>query len=231
MKKIAEHVAIIMDGNGRWAKKRNMPRSYGHKVGSENVISIVKYADKIGIKYLTLYAFSTENWKRSKKEIDYIMMLLVKFIDEKIDELFSENVKLRILGDISVLPQKTMEKVIYAVNKTEKNNGLILNIALNYGGRDEIVRSIKKIISSGYSADEITEKLISDNLYTKDIPDPDLLIRPGGEKRISNFLIYQSAYSELYFSDVLWPDFDTFEFSRALDEYSRRKRRFGGIDE
>ena len=227
--KTPAHVAIILDGNGRWAKNKGKIRTYGHKEGSENVIKIAKHAKKRGVKYLTLYAFSTENWKRPASEVDYLMKLLIKFIEAKIDELMAEDAKLNILGDISKVPEATREAVESAVERTKGNQSLVINIALNYGGRDELVQAFKNMLADGISTDEITEDLISAYLYTKGIPDPDLLIRPGGELRISNFLIYQIAYSELYFSDVLWPDFDEAEFDKALEEFASRNRRYGAI--
>ena len=223
------HVAIILDGNGRWAQKRNMPRTFGHKNGAENVVDIAIHAKKRGVKYLTLYAFSTENWKRPKKEVDYLMKLLIKFVNDKIDQLMEEDCKLNFLGDLSAIPDQTRKAVELALDRTKDNKSLFINIALNYGGRDELVHAFKNIVNDGYKAEDIDEKLISDYLYTKDIPDPDLLIRPGGELRISNFLIYQIAYSELYFTDKLWPDFSNGDFDKAIEEYSRRNRRFGDV--
>lgn len=227
--KTPSHVAIILDGNGRWAEQKNMPRTFGHKNGAENVVDIAIHAKKRGIKYLTLYAFSTENWKRPKKEVDYLMKLLIKFVNDKIDQLMEEDCKLNFLGDLSAIPDQTRQAVELALDRTKDNKSLFINIALNYGGRDELVHAFKSIISQGYKAEDIDEKLISDYLYTKDIPDPDLLIRPGGELRISNFLIYQIAYSELYFTDKLWPDFSYEDFDKAIEEYSRRNRRFGDV--
>ena len=227
--KIPSHVAIILDGNGRWAQQKNMPRTFGHKNGAENVVDIAIHAKKRGVKYLSLYAFSTENWKRPKKEVDYLMKLLIKFVNEKIDQLMEEDCKLNFLGDLSAIPDQTRKAVELALDKTTNNKSLFINIALNYGGRDEIVHAVKNIINDGLKAENIDEEMISNYLYTKDIPDPDLLIRPGGELRISNFLIYQIAYSELYFSDTLWPDFKEDEFDKALEEYSRRNRRFGDV--
>lgn len=226
---IPRHVAIILDGNGRWAQQRNMPRTFGHKNGAENVVDIAIHAKKCGVKYLSLYAFSTENWKRPKKEVDYLMKLLIKFVNEKIDQLMEEDCKLNFLGDLSAIPDQTRKAVELALDRTKNNKSLFINIALNYGGRDEIVHAVKNIINDGLKAENIDEEMISNYLYTKDIPDPDLLIRPGGELRISNFLIYQIAYSELYFSDTLWPDFNEDEFDMALEEYSRRNRRFGDV--
>lgn len=227
--KTPSHVAIILDGNGRWAQQKNMPRTFGHKNGAENVVDIAIHAKKRGVKYLTLYAFSTENWKRPKKEVDYLMKLLIKFVNDKIDQLMEEDCKLNFLGDLSAIPDQTRQAVELALDRTKDNKSLFINIALNYGGRDELVHAFKSIISQGYKAEDIDEKLISKNLYTKDIPDPDLLIRPGGELRISNFLIYQIAYSELYFTDKLWPDFSYEDFDKAIEEYSRRNRRFGDV--
>ena len=227
--KTPSHVAIILDGNGRWAEQKNMPRTFGHKNGAENVVDIAIHAKKRGVKYLTLYAFSTENWKRPKKEVDYLMKLLIKFVNDKIDQLMEEDCKLNFLGDLSAIPDQTRKAVELALDRTKDNKSLFINIALNYGGRNELVHAFKSIISQGYKAEDIDEKLISENLYTKDIPDPDLLIRPGGELRISNFLIYQIAYSELYFTDKLWPDFSYEDFDKAIEEYSRRNRRFGDV--
>ena len=227
--KTPNHVAIILDGNGRWATKKNKPRTFGHKNGADNVVDIAIHAKKRGIKYLTVYAFSTENWKRPAKEVDYLMKLMIKFIDDKINQLMNEDCKLNFLGDLSALPTATRKAIEKGVEKTKNNKSLFVNIAINYGGRDEIVHAVKDIIDAGYAKSDIDEKLISDYLYTKDIPDPDLLIRPGGEIRISNFLIYQIAYAELYFSDVLWPDFNEEEFDRALLAYSKRNRRYGDI--
>lgn len=223
------HVAIILDGNGRWATKRNKPRTFGHKNGAENVVDIAIHAKKRGVKYLTLYAFSTENWKRPATEVNYLMKLLINFVDKKIDQLMEEDCKINFLGDMSALPNDTLAAVNRALDKTRDNKSLFINIALNYGGRDELVHAVKEIVDKGYSKDQITEDLIADHLYTKNIPDPDLLIRPGGELRISNFLIYQIAYTELYFSDVLWPDFNEDEFDKAMAEYARRNRRFGDV--
>ena len=229
--KMPQHVAMIMDGNGRWAKSRLMPRTVGHKAGVDTIKRIAIHAHKLGIKLLTLYAFSTENWKRPASEVDYLMKLLIKFVEKKIDQLMEEDCRINFLGDLSALPDATRDAVNKALEKTKNNKSLFINIALNYGGRDEIVHAVKKIVEKGYRPDEITEDLISENLYTASIPDPDLLIRPGGELRISNFLIYQIAYSELYFTDVLWPDFDEDELDKALEAFANRNRRFGALDE
>nr|WP_072537786.1 isoprenyl transferase [Anaerococcus mediterraneensis] len=228
-KNIPSHIAIILDGNGRWAKKQNKVRTFGHKEGAENVIRIARSAKKFGVETLSLYAFSTENWKRPASEVGFLMDLLVKFVKDKIEDLMAEDCKLNFLGDISKLPTKTKEACLYALEKTRDNKSLTINIALNYGGRDELVHSFKEIIKKGYGAEDITEKLISDNLYTRGQTDPDLLIRPGGELRLSNFLIYQMAYTELYFTDVYWPDFTENDLKKAIDEFARRNRRYGGL--
>lgn len=226
---IPTHVAIVLDGNGRWAKKKHMPRTYGHKNGAENVVDICLYAKKRGVKYMTLYAFSTENWKRPLEEVNYLMKLVIKFIESKLDILMAENCKLNFIGDLEKLPASTKEICIRAMEDTKDNDEITLNIALNYGGRDEIVHAFKAMMDDGISKEDITEEIISSYLYTKDQPDPDLLIRPGGELRLSNFLIYQLAYAEFYFTDTLWPDFDRKAFDEALEEFSRRNRRYGAL--
>ncbi len=227
--KIPDHIAIILDGNGRWAKKQNRPRTFGHKEGAENVIRIAKSCKKFGVKTLTLYAFSTENWKRPATEVGFLMDLLIKFVNSKLEQLMAEDCKINFLGDISKLPAKTREACDFALDKTKDNKSLVINIALNYGGRDEIVHAFKEIMEKGYVPDEITEELISENLYTAGLPDPDLLIRPGGEIRLSNFLIYQLAYTELYFTDVLWPDFTEDDLREAILAFTKRDRRYGGL--
>lgn len=226
---IPTHVAIVLDGNGRWAKKKHMPRTYGHKNGAENVVDICLYAKERGVKYMTLYAFSTENWKRPAEEVNYLMKLVIKFIDSKLDILMEENCKLNFIGDLEKLPASTREICIRAMEDTKDNDEITLNIALNYGGRDELVHAFKAMMDGGVRKEDITEEMISSYLYTKDQPDPDLLIRPGGELRLSNFLIYQLAYAEFYFTDTLWPDFDRKAFDEALEEFSRRNRRYGAL--
>ncbi|MDO4778810.1 MAG: isoprenyl transferase [Tissierellia bacterium] len=229
-----KHIAIIMDGNGRWASARDLSRTEGHKVGSETVIDITEACDELGIKYLSLYAFSTENWKRPKTEVSKIMSLLNKFISRELNRLHSKNIKLNIMGDITKLPIINRKAVEYALNKTKNNTGLVLNIGLNYGSRDEIVSAFKSIHqdleNKKIKIEDISEKLISSYMYTYDMPDPDLLIRTGGELRLSNFMLYQLAYSEFYFTDVLWPDFDRIELEKAILEFLRRNRRFGGLN-
>lgn len=229
-----KHIAIIMDGNGRWAIKQGKQRPYGHKFGTERVIDIIRHCNYLGVKYLSLYAFSTENWKRPKFEVSTIMDLLVKFINKELDEMVKENVKLQIMGDFSKLPIISRKAVEYALNKTKMNDGLVLNIGLNYGSRDEIVKAFRRIADDYKEGlielQEIDEELISKNLYTSEIPDPDLLIRTGGEMRLSNFMLYQLAYTEFYVTDVLWPDFSSEQLDKAILAYFKRDRRFGGLN-
>lgn len=232
--KSIKHLAIIMDGNGRWAKAKDLKRTEGHKAGSERVIDITEACDELGIKYLSLYAFSTENWKRPEEEVFTIMELLNKFISRELDHLHRKNVKLQIMGDIKRLPFINRKSVEYALNKTKNNTGLVLNIGLNYGGRSELLYAFKAMLAD-FSKDKIgeedfSEDLISSYLYTKNMPDPDLLIRTGGEIRLSNFMLYQLAYSEFYFTEVLWPDFDRQELKKALEAFLYRDRRFGGLN-
>ena len=235
LKKIPTHVAIIMDGNGRWAKKRNMPRVKGHYEGMQTVKKITKYASKLGIQYLTLYAFSTENWARPKEEVSYLMDLPEKMFTSFMPELMENNVKVEVIGVVEKLPENTRKAVEDAIEQTKNNTGLKLVFALNYGSKDEIVTAVKRIAQGAanneYKVEEIDEQLISDNLFTKDTPDPDLLIRTSGEQRISNFLLWQIAYSEFIFTKVAWPDFVEEEFYKALLEYQSRDRRFGGLNE
>ena len=233
MDNLPKHIAIIMDGNGRWAKSRFLPRNFGHQEGMERVIEVVENCSSLGIEYLTLYAFSTENWKRSPEEIAGLMSILVIYIRRELNKLHKNNVKLNILGDITKLPQKPRLEVERALEKTKNNTKMVLNIALNYGGRDEIIFGIKELLKDlkmgKMNIDSITPDDFSDYLYTKGQPDPDLLIRPSGELRISNFMLYQIAYSEFLFSNVLWPDFREKDLYRAILEYQKRNRRFGGI--
>lgn len=231
--KLPLHIGIIMDGNGRWAKKRFLPRTAGHKEGMERVKEIVEVAVNIGIKHLSLYAFSTENWKRPKEEIDGLMKLLVYYLRAELKKLNKNNIKIRILGDISKLPEGPRKEVEYAVEKTKYNDKMILNIALNYGGRDEIVWGIKNIVNDikmgKIKVEDLNENVFSDYLYTKGQPDLDLLIRPSGELRLSNFMLYQVAYTEFWFSNIYWPDFREEHFYQAILDYQKRDRRFGGI--
>ncbi|MBQ1269621.1 MAG: di-trans,poly-cis-decaprenylcistransferase [Clostridia bacterium] len=224
---LPKHVAFIMDGNGRWAKKRLMPRSYGHKMAVENVTEVVEYCFSKGIKYISLFAFSTENWNRSKEEIDALFDLLRKYFTVKIKQLLKEGVRLTVMGDLSRLPEDVREDLEAAIAQTQQNDKFILNVGINYGGRDEILRACNKLIAQGKNA--VTEADFRSALYTADIPDPDLVVRTSGEVRISNFMIYQMAYSELYFPKTLWPDFHKKDVDRCLKVYAKRNRRFGGV--
>lgn len=225
---LPEHIAIIMDGNGRWAKKRSLPRSAGHVAGAKTFKTIARYCNKIGIKYLTVYAFSTENWKRPAEEVEGIMNLLRDYLKDA-ENFKHENIKVKFIGDLSPLAEDIKELIRKDEEGSADATGLKLNIAVNYGGRDELVHAVKRIISEGTPPEQVTEKLISDRLYTAGMPDPDFIIRPSGEYRTSNFLLWQSAYAEYRFSDILWPDFTPAQLERAIDDYSRRNRRFGGI--
>ena len=229
--RIPEHVAIIMDGNGRWAQSQGQQRIYGHFNGVEAVRESLKGASKLGVKYLTLYAFSTENWNRPKEEVEGLMDLLVQTIVNEIEELKENGVRFRAIGDINNLPSTCKEKLEQAIEMTKENDKVHLILALSYSARWEMVNAIKEIITQGYEASEINSELISKHLETKDIPDPELLIRTSGEKRISNFLLWQIAYAELYFTETLWPDFNQEEFYRAVYEYQHRERRFGKTSE
>lgn len=231
--KIPNHVAIILDGNGRWAKKRNMPRNYGHTQGSKAVEKICEDAYKMGIKYLTVYAFSTENWKRPKEEVDAIMKLLRTYLATSMKTAKKNNMRVRILGDKSKLSEDIIKSIDELEEATKNNTGLNLQVAINYGSRDEIVRAIKAlsldIKKNIIDINNIDETTMSNYMDTKGIPDPDLLIRTSGEKRLSNFLLWQLAYTEFYFTDVLWPDFDKKELMKAIEYYSGRTRKFGAI--
>jgi undecaprenyl diphosphate synthase len=223
------HVAIVMDGNGRWAKKRGLPRLVGHNAGGENIHPVVKIFANYGVKYLTLYMFSTENWNRPKIEVAGLLRLLARKIDQETEAFHRENIRLVHLGRLDRLSQRLKEKVQAAVELTKNNTGLTLCLAFDYGGRDEIVQAARRIASAGISGGNIDESVFARYLYSPDIPDPDLVIRTGGESRVSNFLLWQAAYSELYFTPVLWPDFDRKDVEEALSEYKRRQRRFGKI--
>ena len=226
------HIAIIMDGNRRWAKKNNLDVRLGHKKGAETLENIVKYCNKIGIKYLTVYAFSTENWKRSKEEVGALMKLLQAYLENFMKRSDASNVKIQIIGDRSNLSLPIKKGIEAVENKTKNNTGTVLNIAFNYGGRDEIVKAVKNIAlnikNKNIDIEDINEELISNNLYTKNIPDPDLMIRTSGEQRTSNFLPWQLVYSEFYFSEKYWPEFTSEDMDKAIEEYNRRNRKFGG---
>ena len=227
--KMPQHVAIIMDGNGRWAKERGQVRLFGHNAGMEALREIVRHSQRLGVKFLTVYAFSTENWKRSEDEVAGIFKLLVKYVQSEIRELNDNNVKVRILGNWQKLPDDAKKAVRFALDTTENNTGLVFSIALNYGGRDDIVHAVKRLAASGADMLRITEADISANLYTSDIPGPELIIRTSGELRLSNFLIWQSAYSELVVTPVYWPDFTPDVYEDCIVQYQKRDRRFGGV--
>ncbi len=233
--KLPKHVAVIMDGNGRWAKSRYFKRLKGHQEGMESVRVVIKAARKVDLPVLTLYAFSSENWQRPKTEVKSLMSLLKKYLKKELDELHSNKIRINVIGDIEKLPRDVVEQLKLAIEKTEKNTGMILNLALSYSGRDEILRAVKKIsgdVRDGFLApEEITGAVFESSLFTSGMPDPDLLIRTSGEFRISNFLLWQLAYTEIYITDVLWPDFREDDFYKALLEYQKRKRRFGLTDE
>jgi undecaprenyl diphosphate synthase len=231
--KIPKHIGIIMDGNGRWAKERNLPRTMGHKAGIETIRDIVKECSNLGVKYLTLYAFSTENWIRPIDEVSTLMKLLVEYLKKEFKELNSNNVVINSIGDTTKLPTICQMELKQAYENTKKNTGLVLNLALNYGGRDDITTAFKKIyedIKLGkIKENQISEDLISEYLYTAGMPDPDIIIRPSGEFRLSNFLLWQSAYSEFWVSDIKWPDFKKENLHQAIYDYQQRDRRYGGV--
>ncbi|NMA89907.1 MAG: isoprenyl transferase [Amphibacillus sp.] len=231
---IPNHVAIIMDGNGRWAKQRGLPRIAGHKQGMDNVKRIVEVANAYQIKVLTLYAFSTENWKRPDQEVKYLMKLPQEFLNVYLPDLIKENVKIEMIGQMDQLPPHTKEAITKAIDKTKHNTGLILNIAMNYGSRSEIVNMVKSIAEDVHmnqlDPSQIDEQLVNNYLYTSHLPDPDLLIRTSGEIRLSNFLLWQLAYTEFWFTDAYWPAFSEKEFVEALKAFQKRKRRYGGLE-
>jgi undecaprenyl diphosphate synthase len=229
--RVPTHVAIIMDGNGRWAKARNLPRTEGHRQGSENLRRILRACVDEGIEILTIYAFSTENWSRPPAEVQMLMRILDIFLDRELYELHENGVQIRHLGENENVPPTLQRKIQKALELTKDNTRIILNVAFNYGGRNEIVSAVRRIVEEGIPPEDITEETISQHLYTAGLPDPDLIIRTSGELRVSNFLIWQGAYSEYYATPTYWPDFDETELRRALDEYSHRKRRFGKTDE
>jgi len=229
-KKIPRHVAIIMDGNGRWAQERGLPRLAGHRAGTENLRRIIEACVEFGIRYLTIYAFSTENWYRPRDEVEGLMDIMEEVIDREVPKLHEQGVQIRHLGKMEGIRPELQKKLREAVELTRDNDRLILNVALNYGGRDEIVQAIRRMMREGLRPEEVTEETVSQYLYTAGIPDPDLVIRTSGEYRMSNFLLWQAAYSEWYFTPVYWPDFDKEELRKALEEYARRQRRFGRVE-
>ena len=232
---IPKHIAIIMDGNGRWATSHNLPRLAGHREGINSVREIVRICGEIGIEYLTLYTFSSENWNRPVKEVSSIMKLLFSTIKKEVQNLHKNNVRLLAIGKLDDLPQKPYQEIMEGINKTKENTGLNLILALSYGSRQELLRAVRRIVDSSkidkIKIDEINEDMISKELYTSEIPDPDLLIRTGGENRISNFLLWQSAYTELYMVDVFWPEFREKELINSIEDYQARQRRFGRTGE
>ncbi|WHH61787.1 isoprenyl transferase [Petroclostridium sp. X23] len=230
---LPEHIAIIMDGNGRWAQKRGLPRSAGHRAGAQTIRKITEFSNEIGIKVLTVYAFSTENWKRPEGEVNFLMDLLLEFLKDAERQLAGKNIVIKVIGDIKLLSEEIQQQIHKTETLTQNNSGLLLNIAINYGGRDEIINAVKRIVSdvqySGLNIEEVDEYLMSRYMYTKGLKDPDLIIRPSGELRLSNFLLWQSAYSELWFSNINWPDFTTENLLEAIRDYQQRHRRYGGI--
>jgi undecaprenyl diphosphate synthase len=229
--RVPKHVAIIMDGNGRWAKLRGLPRTEGHRQGTENLRRILKSCVEFGVEILTIYAFSTENWTRPRAEVRMLMRILEMVIDRELDELNGSGVQIRHIGQMDGIDPSLQKKIRYACEYTKNNTKLILNVAFNYGGRDEIVHAVRRIVEDKIPVEKIDDRLVGSYLYTSGLPDPDLIIRTSGELRVSNFLIWQGAYSEYYVTPVYWPDFDKNELRKALVEYGTRKRRFGMTDE
>ncbi len=225
------HVAIIMDGNGRWALARGLPRVAGHKAGTENLRRVIRASVEYGVKYLTIYAFSTENWGRPPEEVRGLLRILEDVIDRELSELHKEGVQLRHIGRLERLAPKLQKKVLDAIEVTKHNDRLVLNVAFNYGGRDEIIQAIQRMMRDDVKPDQVTDALVGQYLYTAGVPDPDLIIRTSGELRVSNFLIWQAAYSEWYITPTYWPDFDKAEYRRALETFGQRDRRFGGVSE
>ena len=230
---VPQHIAIILDGNGRWAKSKGMPRNYGHAQGAKNVEKICEEAWRMGIKYLTVYAFSTENWNRPAEEVGGLMRLFKEYLEEALRDFMDENIRVRFIGDVSAFPAEVRQLIEEVEEASAPKTGMVLNLAMNYGGRAEITRAAQRFaqeVQQGRrSPEELTEELFSQYLYTGGQPDPDLIIRPSGEQRISNFLLWQSAYAEYIIRDILWPDFKPQDLEEALDEFSRRQRRFGGV--
>jgi undecaprenyl diphosphate synthase len=226
--KLPVHIAIIMDGNGRWASARHLPRMAGHRAGTENLRQIIRACVEFGIQYLTIYAFSTENWKRPQDEVSGLMQILADSLEKELGELHKQGVRLNHVGRLEHLDERLRGKISDAIMLTRDNNRLTLNIAWNYGGRDEIVFAVQQILKEEIPPEEVTERTISNHLFTRGIPDPDLVIRTSGEQRTSNFLIWQSAYSEWYFTPILWPDFGKEALREAIEEFGKRSRRFGG---
>ena len=230
---LPRHLAISMDGNGRWAKKRLMPRSVGHRAGAAKFKAMARYCSKIGIEYLTVYAFSTENWKRPKDEVGALMGLFQQYLQDALEDLLNDDIKIRFLGDTSIFPENLQELIAQTIETGKTRTGMVLNLAMNYGSRAEITRATQKLAqqvqNGALQPEDITEQMLSEQMYTYGEPDPDLIIRPSGEYRLSNFLLWQAAYAELIFMDVLWPDFSVQNLESCLAEYATRSRRFGGV--
>jgi undecaprenyl diphosphate synthase len=231
LESVPAHVGIIMDGNGRWARRRGLPRLAGHRAGVENLRRVLRSAVELSVPVVTLYAFSTENWKRPQEEVRGLLRLLAEALEKEVDELHKNGVQLRHIGDLEPLPNSLKRQIRSAIELTRNNDRLIANIAFNYGGRQEIAKAVREIVREGLSAESVTEEVINAHLYTADLPDVDLIIRTSGEYRLSNFLLWQAAYAELYISSVYWPDFDKDEFYRALKAFNQRDRRYGGLSE
>lgn len=228
---VPRHVAIVMDGNGRWAKRRFMPRGMGHKAGVDALVKVVQACSDRGIGYLTVFAFSSENWKRPEQEVSGLMSLLLKALSKHLTRLCADGVRVRVVGDLDTVSESVRNALLDAQRATEHNSRLVLTVAFNYGGRWDILQATRRLLSMGTSANQVTEALLSQHMAMSYAPDPDLLIRTGGEVRLSNFLLWQSAYSELFFSDCLWPDFDAQELDKALVAFAARERRFGDVGE
>ena len=226
---IPTHIAIIMDGNGRWAKKRLMPRSVGHKAGADMLKRIVRKCNDMGVKYLTVYAFSTENWKRPSEEVSLLMGLIVTYLQKEVKEMNENNVKIRAIGDIEKLPKKAYDELKKAMDITKDNTGVVFSLALNYGFRDDLSHAIKNMMKENINIEDINDETVKKYLYTSYMPDPDLIIRTGGEIRLSNFMLYEASYSEFYFCDTLWPEFDEEQLCKAIYDYQQRDRRFGNV--
>lgn len=229
--KLPQHIAIIMDGNGRWAQQRGMPRTEGHKAGVQAARAIVTECRTLGIEYLTLYTFSRENWNRPREEVSLLFSLLVQFLTEEVPSMIKQSIRLNILGEVDELPLAARTAIQHALKRTKDGKAMVVNLALNYGGRDEIIRAARRLVADGIAAKDVTEESLRERLYTASMPDPDMVIRTSGEIRISNYLLFQCAYSEFFFTDTLWPDFTPEILRQTLDQYATRNRRFGKTQE
>lgn len=228
---LPQHIAIIMDGNGRWAQQRGMPRTEGHKAGVQAARAIVTECRTLGIEYLTLYTFSRENWNRPREEVSLLFSLLVQFLTEEVPNMVKQSIRLNILGEVDELPLAARTAIQHALKRTKDGKAMVVNLALNYGGRDEIIRAARRLVADGIAAKDVTEQSLRERLYTASMPDPDMVIRTSGEIRISNYLLFQCAYSEFFFTDTLWPDFTPEILRQTLDQYTTRNRRFGKTQE